>query len=213
LHLIQPKKRLLPRALLVLVWLAWTAEVASAQPSMQTIITNGPASNRLNIVVLSESYTTNQLPQFLVDATNAVATLLSHSPYQEYSNYCNAFAIKVASNQTGSDHPSYPQFRDTYFSSTFDSIDKLITIPTNSTGQGKVDTLIQTFMPKCNLAILLVNDPVSGGSDGFDKTAIRGARGTASLRSWSCLTLKSTLREVTPVMFPPGRPRLATRPS
>jgi IgA Peptidase M64 len=172
LHLIQPKKRFLLSALLVFVWLAWSAEVASAQSSIQTIITNGPASNRLNIVVLSEGYTTNQLPQFLVDATNAVATLLSHSPYQEYSNYCNAFAIKVASNQTGSDHPSYSQVRDTYFNSTFDSIDKLITIPTNSAGQGKVDTLIQTFMPKCSLAILLVNDLVSGGSDGFDKTAI-----------------------------------------
>src|SRR6266480_6573104 len=155
----------------MLIWLGcgWGL---GAQPVRQTILTNGPVSNRLNIVLLSEGYTTNQLPQFLVDATNAVNILLSHSPYDEYRSYCNAFAIKVASNQTGSDHPSYPQLRDTYFNSTYDSIDKLITIPTNSIGQGKVDTLIQSNMPKCSLAILLVNDPVSGGSDGFDKTAI-----------------------------------------
>ena len=73
---------------------------------MQTILTNGPVSNRLNIVVLSEGYTSNQLAQFLVDATNAVNALLSHPPYQEYSNYFNAFAIKVASNQSGSAHPT-----------------------------------------------------------------------------------------------------------
>jgi hypothetical protein len=148
---------------------------------MQTIITNGPVSNRLNIVILSEGYTTNQLPQFLVDATNAVNTLLSHSPYQEYSNYCNAFAIKVASNQSGSDHPSNGQFRDTYFNSTYDSNDRLITIPTNSTGQGRVDAFIQTNMPKCNLAVLLVNDLIyPGGSDGFDKTAIASTAAVAT---------------------------------
>ena len=70
---------------------------AVAQSAMQTILTNGPVSNRLNIVLLSEGYTTNQLPQFLVDATNAVNALLSHLPYSEYRGYCNAFAISVAS--------------------------------------------------------------------------------------------------------------------
>jgi hypothetical protein len=73
---------------------------------MQTILTNGPVSNRLNIVVLSEGYTTSQLAQFPADATNAVNALLSHAPYQEYKAYFNAFAIKVASSQSGSDHPA-----------------------------------------------------------------------------------------------------------
>jgi len=140
---------------------------------MQTILTNGPTSNRLNIVVLSEGYTTNQLAQFLVDATNTVNTLLSHAPYQEYRNYVNAFAIKVASNESGSDHPASGIYHDTYFNSTYDPVYyDLITIPTNSTGQGKVDALLQTFMPRCQLPVLLVNDPTDGGSDGFFKTAI-----------------------------------------
>ena len=91
---------------------------ALAQPSMQTILTNGPVSNRLNIVVLSEGYTSSQLAQFFVDATNAVNAVLSHSPYQEYRSYFNAFAIKVASNQSGSDHPASGVTKDTYFNST-----------------------------------------------------------------------------------------------
>ncbi len=42
--------------------------------------------------------------------------------------------------------------------------DYLITIPPNwadtnySHGQGKVDALLQTFMPNCQLPVLLVND-------------------------------------------------------
>ena len=144
-----------------------------AQASMQTIFTNGPTSNRLNIVVLSEGYTSAQLPQFSLDASNAVRVLLSHPPYLEYSNYANAFAIKVASAESGSDHPYYSIIRNTYFNSTYDAYwDYYITIPSGSTGQGRVDLLLQTYMPKCQLAILLVNDLTQGGSDGFDKTAI-----------------------------------------
>jgi hypothetical protein len=152
---------------------------AFGQPSMQTILTNGPVSNRLNIVLLSEGYTTNQLAQFPVDATNAVYGLLSHPPYQEYSNYFNAFAIKVASNQSGSSHPEYGITNNTYFNSIYDpDSDRLITIPPNwadanyNDGQGKVDALLQTFVPNAQLPVLLVNDTTDGGSDGFYKTAI-----------------------------------------
>ena len=147
---------------------------------MQTIVTNGPVLNRLNIVVLSEGYTTNQLAQFLDDATNAVIALLSHPPYQEYSNYFNAFAIKVASSQTGSAHPTGPPYTTyTYFNSIYYPYSDLITIPPNfadansSHGQGKVDALLQTFMPNCQLSVLLVNELYyPGGSDGSGKTAI-----------------------------------------
>jgi hypothetical protein len=41
------------------------------QATFYTILTNGPASNRFNIVFLSEGYTSGQLTQFLVAATNA----------------------------------------------------------------------------------------------------------------------------------------------
>jgi hypothetical protein len=143
---------------------------------MQTILTNGPTSNRFNIVVLSEGYTSNQLSQFLQDAAFAINALLEHQPYQEYRSYFNAFAISVPSIQSGSDHPDDNIYRDTYFNSSYSG--QIYTIPPNSfdsqytNGQGKVDALLQTFMPQCHLPILLVNDASDGGSDGFGKTAI-----------------------------------------
>ena len=140
---------------------------------MQTIRTNGPATNRFNIVFLSEGYTAGDMPKYLVDATNALNALLSHQPYWQYSNYFNAFAIKTNSAESGSDHPydNPPTFANTCFNSFYDG--SLITIPADSSGQDRVDALLQAFMPKCNLSVLLVNDPAhDGGSDGFDKTAI-----------------------------------------
>src|SRR5215472_14826710 len=69
-------------AALLLAVLSLSPLHAPAQASIQTLMANGPTSNRLNIVVLSEGYTSSQLAQFLVDATNLVNTLLSHPPYQ-----------------------------------------------------------------------------------------------------------------------------------
>jgi hypothetical protein len=167
--------------LAVLALCGWIAADGAAQTSMQTILTNGPTSNRVNVVVLSEGYTSSQLGQFFLDASNAVYVLLSHPPYQEYRNYFNAFAIKAPSTQSGSDHPNSGIYRDTYFNSTYDAIqDYWVTIPNNSTGQGKVDSLLQTYTPKCHLPILLVNDPTPGGSDGFDKTAIASTNAVAA---------------------------------
>ena len=92
---------------------------ACAQATLTTLFTNGPTANRINLVVLSEGYTTGQLGQFLIDAGNAVSNLLAAPPYFEYSNYFNAFAISVASAQSGSDHytPS-TSLVNTYFNST-----------------------------------------------------------------------------------------------
>src|ERR1039458_9710713 len=69
----------------------------------------------------------------------------------------------------------------TYFNSTYAAAsDYIITIPpnpsdsANSHGQGKIDSLLQTYLPATNndLAALLVNDGVPGGSDNYGNTAI-----------------------------------------
>jgi len=150
-----------------------------AQSQLVALQVNGPVSNRLNLVFLSEGYTTNQLGQFLVDATNTLTALLSAEPYQEYQNYFNGFAIPVASNESGSDHPNAGLYRDTYFNSNYDpDSDLLITIPPDDAdtnydhGQGKVDALLQSHLPNCQLPVLLVNDVVRGGSDGAGQIAI-----------------------------------------
>ncbi len=158
---------------------------AHGQPSMSTLVANGPVSNRLNIVFFSEGYTNNQSAQFLDAATNAAIALLSHPPYQEYRSYFNAYAIFVASRQSGSSHPADGITNNTYFGSTYDLDDRLIIMPPG--GQAKVEALLSTFLPQCRLPVLLVNDPVPGGSDGFDKTAITSV-GPATLETMDILT-------------------------
>ena len=148
------------------------------QATFSTILTNGPASNRLNIVFLSEGYTTNQLAQFLVAATNAANILVTNQPFAEYRPYFNAYVIAVPSVESGSDHPNDGLFKKTYFNSTYGYSDYIMSIPPDdfdvnyNNGQGKVDALLNTYMPSCDLAVLLVNDSRIGGPDGGGKVAI-----------------------------------------
>jgi hypothetical protein len=158
---------------LACVCLPLLSGVANAQVTVNVVLTNGPASNRFNIAILSEGYTGGQLADFRTHASNAVNTLLSRPPFSEYRQYFNAHSISVPSNQSGSDHPGSGIYRDTYFNTTYDNVsDRVISFPTNAMGQGKVDALLQQFLPQSDLAVVLVNDPISGGSDGSAKTAI-----------------------------------------
>jgi hypothetical protein len=180
--------------------LAWPIVFSSsaflARPAVfSTIVTNGPATNRVNLVFFSEGYTGSQMGQFLIDATNAANFFLSAEPYAEYSNYFNVFAIATNSAHSGSTHlNSFPFVANyTCFNSTYDSSsDWLITIPPNtvdansSDGQGKINSLLKSYLPGTNnnLPALLVNDPSPGGSDGgssdYGKTAITYVGGELS---------------------------------
>lgn len=139
-----------------------------------TLLTNGPTAKRINIVFLAEGYTNNQVTKFTNDAKVILNQLLNTIPFSDYREYYNAFAIFVASAETGSDHPSTSTYRDTYFNSTYDSygITRLVTIPPNdlnsnyADGQGKVNALLQQFMPEYDLPFLVVNDTQYGGSGG-----------------------------------------------
>ena len=153
-----------------------------------TIVTNGPTTNRVNLVFLSEGYTSSQMANFLNDATNAANAFLTAEPYAEYATYFNVFAIFTNSAHAGSTHLNNTTYSSgyTYFNSTYNlGSDNLITIPPNTSdpiashGQGKIDSLLQTYLPFTNndLAILLVNDGTAGGAaDGgasdYGKTAI-----------------------------------------
>src|ERR1041384_7732212 len=131
------------------------------------VVSNGPTNRRLNVVVFSEGYTSSQLPKFL---STDVPLLLNHlfatEPFQEYAPYYNAFAISVASAESGSDHPSQGIFHNTFFNSTYETggVTRLLTL--DGTGYFRADSLLQLLMPEYDLVFVIVNDPVYGGSGG-----------------------------------------------
>ena len=171
------------KGLLLAIVLALSPVSSWAQPSMTTVLTNGPTSKRINIVFLSEGYTANELEQFRRDATNTANSLLTVPPFDGFRSYFNAYAIAVASVESGSDHPSTGIARNTYFNSTYESYGtaQLLTIPPNdrdgsyANGQGKVTALLNQFMPEWDIVVLIVNDTVYGGAGGQYMTVSKHA--------------------------------------
>jgi hypothetical protein len=149
-------------------------------------LNNGPRASRFNIVVFSEGYTGSQLStKFPADARRFIDELFATEPYKEYKAFFNVFTIAVASAQSGSDHPATSVLRDTYFNSSYEAygIERLLMIPPNdfdpnyADGQGKVDELLASLLPDYDLALMIVNDPVYGGSGGSVGIASLNASG------------------------------------
>jgi len=143
--------------------------------NVETLKLSGSTDKRINLVILSEGYQTNELPQFITDATNFMNAMFSQSPFLEYTNYFNVYAIKVPSNQSGSDHPgtatdviepASPKTNvDTYFNTSYDSynIHRLL----YSYDYATISTVLANNFPVFDQAIILVNSSVYGGSGGL----------------------------------------------
>lgn len=155
------------------------ARAFSAGAKVSTLVSNGPPELRVNVVVLAEGYTAAQEFAFTNRAKSVFAQMMNVSPYREYSNHFNAFAIFAPSAQAGSDHPAQGTYRDTYFNSSYGvgALERLITIPPNNwnsnfaDGRGKVFALLAEMMPQYDIPLLLVNDTEYGGSGGVPAIA------------------------------------------
>lgn len=138
-----------------------------------TVEENGTRGTRLNLVFLSEGYTSVQMGTFASDVNAAVQFLFTREPWVRYRSYCNIYRIEIASNQSGTDYvvtapPTYPstQTRDTYFETGF----VIPGIPQNnsisSTGSSRVYSLLNKHVPEYDIPVVLINDPRYGGSGG-----------------------------------------------
>lgn len=163
------------RLLLLLVLAAYAAP-GFAQGVLGELVVSGPRDRRVNIVFLSEGYTAAQLAAFPADAARILEDLLSTPPYAGYRGYFNAFTISVASNESGSDHPSRNAYRDTYFNTYYDcsGIQRLICLGGN--GSSRAQTLLQQHVPEYDIVLVVVNDTEYGGSGGaFAVTSVNSA--------------------------------------
>ena len=149
-----------------LLFLLLAIHAACAQSTLYTVENNGPRSQRINIVFLSEGYTAAELPNFSGHVNAAVNYLFSREPWMQYRSYCNVFRIEIASNQSGADNGTAGGSRDTYFSAGFNnsSVPQLLTI--EGLGPSRAYSLLNQHVPEYHIPIVLVNDVKYGGSGG-----------------------------------------------
>lgn len=142
---------------------------------IDTILYHGNISNRVNFVILADGYTSSDLSHFKTDVTGIMNSFFATSPYKEYKNYINVFAIRVASQQSGAKHPKTASdcsqdasnpvtTANNYFGSTFDygGIHRLLTVTNNSA----ISNVLSANFPQYDQVLVLVNSPYYGGAGG-----------------------------------------------
>ncbi|MGB0862954.1 MAG: M64 family metallopeptidase [Saprospiraceae bacterium] len=147
------------------------------------IINNGPDAKRVNYVVLGDGYKSNELTTYISDVTNISNSLFNASPFKEYKNFFNVYAIEVPSNESGADHPAtasdvvepiFPAASvDNAFGSTFDAfnIHRLL-VPMDN--QAIISVLSNNF-PSYDQVMVMVNSSHYGGSGGWLATSSTAA--------------------------------------
>ncbi len=149
-----------------LIFLLAAVHAAIGQSTLYTVENNGPRSQRINFVFLSEGYTTADMPNFAAHVNTAMNYLFSREPWSQYRSYCNVFRIEIASNQSGTDNGTVGGLKDTYFNSGFNNagITQLLTI--ENLGPSRAFNLLNQHVPEYDVPIVLVNDTKYGASGG-----------------------------------------------
>lgn len=155
------------------------AGLYAQQFPVTAIMQNGPDSSRINLVILSDGYTQDQMSKFLKDAADVSEKLFQNTPFKEYRSFFNVYAISVPSAESGATHPgtatdvtepaSPVQNINNYFGSTFDyfNIHRLLV----ARRSGNIYNVLAASFPAYDQTLILVNSPVYGGSGGFFPTS------------------------------------------
>jgi hypothetical protein len=156
------------------------------KPSTRERTQAANSSNRVDILVMGDGYTAAEQALFNTDAENLRTQMFNYTPYKEYANLVNWTTNFIASSQSGSDHPPYQAgctatsccadsaaqsdpraagagtFVNTAFDGKFctSQIHRLVTI-----NYSKVYAAASA-VPDYDVIMILLNDPVYGGSGG-----------------------------------------------
>ena len=154
---------------------AWTLTPASTVPypamlpldniSLSTLLDNGPIENRIDIILVGDGYTADEMGKWESDAEAVHTFFLAEPPYSDYTNYFNVHRLDVASAESGASHPELGIEKDTAFSSYYNcaSIQRLICTDTLTV----LETVNRhTEFLQRDIIVVIVNDPEYGGSGG-----------------------------------------------
>jgi len=148
----------------------WTTEVdpsnRQVNPSdivhkekVDIIVENGPAQEKLDIVILGDGYTAEEMEKFRNDAKRLSTTLLNTEPFKSQNKNINIRAVETPAELSGVNKPHHGVFKRNPLSvsySAFDSERYALTYD-NKTVRDAASAVPYEFM------VILVNERTYGG--------------------------------------------------
>jgi hypothetical protein len=89
----------------------------------KTILENGKPGKKVDIVILAEGYTGEEMDKFLEDARRVTGYLFEEEPFKSEKSKFNVRAVMTPSQDSGTDIPGEGIYKNTLFNSTFYTFD------------------------------------------------------------------------------------------
>ena len=83
------------------------------------ILKGGSPAECIDVAILAEGYTAEEMPVFYEDARKAVETILSHDPFGQYKDSFNFVAVGLESEESGISEPGKGDWKNTALGSHF----------------------------------------------------------------------------------------------
>lgn len=80
---------------------------------------SGEYTHKVDIAILAEGYTADEMEKFVKDAGRLTESLFAVAPFSQMKEYFNIYALKTPSLESGTDIPGEHIFRNTLYNSTF----------------------------------------------------------------------------------------------
>lgn len=141
-----------------------SVDIASEPPArgveVVEIHRGGPPATTLDIAILGEGYTADQIDLFKADLAQARDLLLSHEPYSSHRERLAIRGVLAPSKESGCDEPTRSKYRDTSLGVTFNSLGSERYVLTEDNGRLRD---IAANVPYDALVIMINHDRYGGG--------------------------------------------------
>lgn len=124
------------------------------------ILNNGDPSKKVDIVIIPDGYTKDQMGKFKKDCDKFTGYLFGASPYKENKNNFNIWAINIASVDSGPDIPALDRWSNTAVGTSFYTFDSERYLMTK---ENKALHDVAANAPYDQIIILVNSDKYGGG--------------------------------------------------
>jgi hypothetical protein len=141
---------------------------------LQSIVSTGNSSNRIDIVFLGDGYTSSEIATtYITNIQSYLSYIFDDSaltePFGHYEKFFNIWAVDVVSNQSGADDPSAGVVRDTALDATylFDGVTQRLLYVNDTKAVTVMNAALSGTDITAEMRYVLVNDTQYGGGGGL----------------------------------------------
>ncbi|MEJ2194852.1 MAG: M64 family metallopeptidase [Ignavibacteriaceae bacterium] len=125
------------------------------------VVVSGKPENKLDIVIIPEGYTVDQMTKFMDDAEKFAGYLFDSTPFKENKDKFNIWGVLAPSEESGTDIPADDVWKNTIVNTTFYTFDLDRYLMTTD---NKMVRTIASYAPYDQIYILVNSNKYGGGS-------------------------------------------------